>query len=160
MKKDGFSLLEVILALAILGGAMAVLGEASRMALMNAKAAKDIAHAQLLCESKLAEIMIGIITPDPVERVPFDETTTDSIDLSEPAWVYSIENEQTDELGLICVRVLVTRDLPLEQHPVQFSLVRWMPDPNYVASTQTGSNSQQSGSSGTSSTTSGGSGAR
>jgi len=49
VKNRGFSLLEVILSLAILGGAIAVLGEAARLALRNAEFTRDMARAQLLC---------------------------------------------------------------------------------------------------------------
>jgi prepilin-type N-terminal cleavage/methylation domain-containing protein len=156
MKKAGFSLLEVILALAILAGSIAVLGEASRLALKNAEAARDLARAQLLCESKLAEITSGIILAEPVSNTPFDQTTTASINPAEPAWLYSIETQQTNEEGLIAVRVTVTRDLPAVKNPVRFSLVRWLPDPNATPSTESGTNSG-SGSSGGSSSSSGGS---
>ena len=43
-KRSGFTLLEVILAMTILAGAMAVLGEVGRLALKNASAAKDLAR--------------------------------------------------------------------------------------------------------------------
>ena len=69
---DGFSILEVILALAILGGSIAVLGELASRGLHNAQVAADLAHAQLLCESKLAEITAGITFPDPVQNARFD----------------------------------------------------------------------------------------
>ena len=129
----GFTLLEVILALTILAGAMAVLGEVSRLALRNAAAARDLARAQLLAESKLAEIEAGITAPDPVENTPFD-AATESLDPGEPAWLYSISQPSIEnaEDGVISVRVTVTRDLPAGQHPVKFSLVRWLPDPNYT----------------------------
>jgi general secretion pathway protein I len=67
-KSGGFSLLEVILALAILTGAVAVLGEIVRLGIRNAQVARDTTQAQLLCESKLAEITAGIIPSDPVPR--------------------------------------------------------------------------------------------
>lgn len=133
-KQAGFSLLEVILALAILAGAVAVVGEASRLALRNAAMARDLARAQFLCETKLAEILTGIAEPDPVASAPFDATSTTSLDPNEPAWLYSIGIEQTDEDGLISVRVTVTRDVPASQNPVQFSMVRWMPDPDAASS--------------------------
>jgi type II secretion system protein I len=145
-KKAGFTLLEVILALAILAGAIVVLGEAARMALRNAGIARDLAHAQLLCESKLAEIVTGITPAESTDQTPFDETTTDSIEQDEAPWVYTIETDDTDEPGLISVRVTVTRDMPPEKHPVQFSLVRWVPDPNATSSSQN-SQSSQSGTS-------------
>jgi prepilin-type N-terminal cleavage/methylation domain-containing protein len=158
MKRDGFSLLEVILALAILAGAIAVLGEAGRQAVRNAAAARDMARAQLLCETVLSELVTGVLAPDAVEKMPFD-VESEALDPDEPAWLYSIETAETDETGLISVRVTVTRDLPPAQHPVEFSLVRWMPDPNATSSSQGNQSSQQSGSgSGGSSTSGGGSG--
>jgi len=140
MKKAGLSLLEVILALTILAASVAVLGEASRLALKNAEVARDLGRAQLLCESKLAEITSGIIAAEPVASTPFDATTYASIDANEPAWLYSIETQTTNEEGLISVRVTVTRDLPAAKHPVSFSLVRWIPDPNATSSTGSGQN--------------------
>jgi type II secretory pathway pseudopilin PulG len=151
MRRAGISLLELILALAILAGAVAVLGEASRQAMRNAAAARDVARAQALCESKLAEILAGITPAQAVAKTAFDATMTASLDPSEPAWIYTIETEATEESGLISVRVTVTRDMPVEQHPVQFSLVRWMPDPNAKSAGQNGqtgqSNSNGSGAS-------------
>ena len=143
--RAGFSLLEVILALAILAGAIAVLGEASRQALRNAEVARDLGKAQLLCESKLAEITSGLVVAEPVARAAFDTTTTASLDPTEPAWLYSIETATVDEEGLIAVRVTVTRDLPAVQRPVQFSLVRWIPDPSATSSQSSGQTTQSSG---------------
>ncbi len=156
MKRAGFSLLEVILALAILAGAVAVLGEAIRQAQRNAEVARELAKAQLLCESKLAEIAGGMITAQSVGRTPFDEATTLSVDSTEPAWLYWIETGDADEEGLISVRVTVARDLPPEKRPVQFSLVRWVPDPGASTSEEDGSStSTSSGSTSTGGTGSG-----
>ncbi len=130
-RRDGFTLLEVILALTILAGSLAVLGEVARLAMRNASAARDLARAQMLAESKLAEIQAGITTPDAVDNTPFD-TANESLDPSVPRWLFSINPEATDETGLLRVRVTVTRDLPAAQHPLKFSLVRWLPDPNYT----------------------------
>ena len=97
-KRSGFTLLEVILALAILAGAMAVLGEVNRLALRNAAAARDLARAQLLAESKLAEIQAGITSTASVDNMPFD-AATENLDSSEPGWKYSISSKATDEDG-------------------------------------------------------------
>jgi Tfp pilus assembly protein PilV len=144
-------LLEVILALAILGGSIAVLGEINRLALQNARGARDLAHAQLLAESKLAEIQAGITTTDEVDNAAFD-SSSDSPDPADPGWLYSISSQSTDEDGLISVRVTVTRDAPASQHPLKFSLVRWVKDPNYTYTPPT------SASGATSSSTSSGAG--
>jgi prepilin-type N-terminal cleavage/methylation domain-containing protein len=120
--RRGFSLLEVVLAAAILAGAIVVLGEAARHAMRNAEAARDLASAQLLCESRLAEIVSGVLPAESVQNVPIPT----GLDPTEPAWVYSVEVEQLDVEGLTAVRVTVARDLPAEKQPLQFSLVRWM----------------------------------
>ena len=151
----------MILAIAILAGSIAVLGEVSRLALRNAAMARDLTRAQMLAETKLAEIVAGITSSDPVSNASFD-TTSESLGSDEPAWLYSIESQQTDEEGLISVRVIVTRDQPSEQHPIKFSLVRWLPDPNYTytstsTSSTTTSTSTSSSTSSTSSTSSSGS---
>jgi general secretion pathway protein I len=140
MKKAGFTLLEVILALAILGGAIAVLGEISRMALRNAAITRDLAHAQMLCETVMANIVTGIIPAEATESTPIDETMTDSIDPDE-TWNYTIEINDTDEPGLISARVTVTHNAATDKHPLQFALVRWVPDPNATTSSQSGSTS-------------------
>jgi len=54
-KRNAFSILEVILALAILTGAIAVLGELGRLGFGNANAAQDLTKAQMFCERKMAE---------------------------------------------------------------------------------------------------------
>jgi general secretion pathway protein I len=126
VKNRGFSLLEVILALAILGGAIAVLGEAARLALRNAEITRDTARAQLLCEGKLSEIMAGVTSAEPIQRAVIENAASPG----EPNWLYSIERESLDDEGLVSVRVTVARDLPTEKHPVSFSLVRWIDNSN------------------------------
>jgi type II secretion system protein I len=148
VKNRAFSLLEVILALAILGGAIAVLGEAGRLALRNAEYTRDMARAQVLCESKMSEILAGVITDDPIQRA----TIEDAAGPGEPAWLYSIERDSLDDEGLESVRVTVVRDLPPQNHPVSFSLVRWIAYSKAVDTTSQDSTTQQQ-SGGTSTTT-------
>src|SRR3990167_9940511 len=88
-RRPGFSLLEVILALAILAGAVAVLGEVARHGLDTAPIARDLTYAQLLCESQLAEITSGLVQPDSVERAKVEAVS----DPSQTGWVYSVEVE-------------------------------------------------------------------
>jgi prepilin-type N-terminal cleavage/methylation domain-containing protein len=130
MKRQGFSLLEVILALAILGGAIAVLGELARQGLENTRLARDTACAQLLCESKLAELLSGMEYPEPVQQAPL---TSGDVPSQFP-WVYSIELVPTAQDGLVAVWVTVTQELPSERHPAQCTLVRWILDPGVALS--------------------------
>jgi type II secretion system protein I len=138
----GFSLLEVILALGILVGAMAVLGELARHGLDSARIARDSAMAQLLCESKLSEITAGLIRPEPASNVPFGTTSAPG----EVDWLYSIELAETADQGLISVRVSVIQDLPPEKRPVEFSVVRWILDPNVEWSDESSEESEESSS--------------
>jgi len=125
MKRPGFSLLEVILALTVLGVAVAVLGELARQGLESTRLARDTACAQLLCESKLAEILVGLEVPEPVQQAPL---TTIEVPSQFP-WVYSIEVLPTALDGLVAVSVTVSQDLAPGRRPAQCTLVRWMPDP-------------------------------
>ncbi len=122
-RRGGFSLLEVVLALAILCGSLAVLGEAIRLGLRTAQVARDTTHAQLLCESKLSEIVSSEMV-DPIQNAVFDCVVGDG----QTTWLYSVTLEQTEEEGLDLVCVTVTQDLPAEKRPVTVSLYRWVPD--------------------------------
>lgn len=129
--RGGFSLLEVILALGILGGAVAVLGEVSRSAMEHARFARDMTIAELLCETKMAEITSGMTALEAVVDEPMD--TTDDPDAVD--WLYTIEVEEIDsDTGLSAVRVTVVKDVPTEKHPAQFSLTRWIVDSSGASS--------------------------
>lgn len=119
--RRGFSLLEIILALAILTGAVAVIGELVRLGLRNAQLARDITQAQLLCESKLAEITSGMQPPMVVDGVPCEFA---------PDWLYSVQVYPLEIEGLLGVEVLVYRP-EANQSNARFHLVRWMQDPMY-----------------------------
>ena len=67
-RRGGFSLLEVILALAILVAALAVLGELVRSGVRNAQMARDLSRAQVLCESKLGEVFAGAIPAEKTSK--------------------------------------------------------------------------------------------
>jgi len=131
----GFSLLEVILALAILTGAIAVIGELVRIGTRNAEAARDLTRAQLLCESQLAEIASGLATAEAVTMSPCPD---------DQDWLYSVAVESTAETGIVAVRVTFTRNLPNQQQPLEFSMVQWMPDPATATSTDASSEGQSS----------------
>ena len=129
-KKKAFSILEVILALAILTGAIAVLGELGHFGFLNAKASQDLTRAQLLCESKMAEFTSGVTIPQTVQGVAFDTIDQDS----NIPWVYSVDMEQVpNQVGLIALRVTVSQNLPGSQRPLSFALTRWIIDPTITS---------------------------
>jgi general secretion pathway protein I len=143
-----FSLFEVILALTILTGAIAVLGELSRQGMEATRMARAATYAQLLCESKLNEIVAGIELPESVQGAPCE-------DVMDPTqtypWVYSVEVASTEEQGLIAVTVTVRQDMPEQLRPVACTLVRWMLDPNVDFSSETDTSTSSSSSSSSSS---------
>jgi len=143
----GFTLLEVILSLAILAGALAALGEVMRLADRSASTAEDETHAQILAASIMDELSAGSRELQSVPQSPL-ETGDD------PPWLYAIEMEQTQYDELVSVRVRVEQDLEARLQPAKFELVRWMPNPDYVPP-DTGDDSSTSSTTGTSSSSSG-----
>jgi general secretion pathway protein I len=123
-RRDAFTLLEVILALAILVGSLAIIGELTDQGLVGARRAATLAEAQLICESKLAEVAAGLLPATAVGPVPLE---------TDPAWNYTIAVVPQLDAGLISVQVTVAENLPPEQRPTDFTLVRWMIDPIVLA---------------------------
>jgi type II secretory pathway pseudopilin PulG len=140
--RSAFSLLEVILALSILAGAVAVLGELLRTGVRNAQTARDLTRAQMLCEEIEAEVVAGVIAPSAVSSAACDD---------DPRWLYSMACD-SDQSGLLILQITVSKDVPAEQHPAQFTLWRWMIDPNIAPESNV--NQQQTSSTAGSSTTS------
>lgn len=119
-RRRGFSLLEVMLATAILLGSAIVLGELARLGIRSGDAAEATGRAIMLCENLLAELAVGSEVSEPVTDVPV---------LHEPGWLYSIQREAAPHPGLALVRVTVRQDLPPEKKPVQCTLERWIRRP-------------------------------
>lgn len=122
--RRGLSLLEVMLALAILGGSLATLGQLVRIGAQAARVSRDSTTAQLLAESRMAEIASGIVLTDNVVQEPVDETGE---------WLISVETQPVDQQGLLAVQVLVEQDETFNSQPVTFTLTRWIIDPEVEA---------------------------
>ena len=138
-KRSGLSLLEVVLALAILGLALAAIGELMRIGSRSAEMARDLTTAQILCETKMSEIVIGLLPTTPIAEAPIQDVGMGN------DWLYAIETQMIDQAGLISIRVTVQQNPDYVSRPVSFSLVRWMIDPN-SQSTTTSSSETTSGS--------------
>ncbi len=115
------TLLEVILAIAILGGSLAVLGELVRVGTRSARAAQVLSTSQLLADSIVAEITAGITAAESTEGVVDDYGGF--------RWSYVVQIEQVDQQGLLAVAVTVRENADVSQQPVSYTLVRWMIDP-------------------------------
>lgn len=131
--RSAFSLLEVILALAILAGSMAIIGEMMRIGSESARQSIDLTQAELIADSIWAEIQAGIKTPDPVALAAYDVQLDES---SDATWLYSIDSQTTDREGLLSVLVTVVRQGG-SGIGTEFSLSGWMIDPTYQPTTTT-----------------------
>ncbi|MAV33910.1 MAG: hypothetical protein CMJ59_00495, partial [Planctomycetaceae bacterium] len=94
----GITLLEVVLSITILGSSMATISELVRVGGVSAARARDMTNAQLMCESKLNELVAGVIpiaaaTQQPVEDIGL-------VDL----WYYSVALTQLETQGLVAVQ--------------------------------------------------------
>ncbi|WP_172991941.1 type IV pilus modification PilV family protein [Lacipirellula parvula] len=136
--QQAFTLLEVILALAILGAAMAIFGEVMQLANQNALDAQAETQAQILASSVMDEILAGVIDDSPANRQPL-ETEGDV------RWVYSVSSGTATVSGVYPVIVEVEQDLEARYKPVKFRLVRWFSTtPEGNESEEETANSQQS----------------
>lgn len=122
-QQRGLSLLEVILAIAILGGALAVIGQLLRIGSRNAAMARDLTLAQLYCETKVNEILIGSILPEAISDVELDETS------AKGEWLYKIDTVGTETPGVIAVTVTVGQNPNIITRPVSYSISRLLIDP-------------------------------
>ena len=139
----GFTLLEIILALAILAGSLAALGEVMRLADRNAAAARDETQAQIIAASIMDELAAGARVLTAVTATPLEYET-------DTPWLYSVAIEQTAYKEMIAVRVLVEQDADPRVQPARFQLMRWLPNPDFIpqntgAQSSTGSSAGSSG---------------
>jgi type II secretion system protein I len=146
-EQAGFSLLEVILALAILAGSLAALGEVMRQADRNASLSGDETQAQIIASSIMDELISGYRTLAPVTRMQYDA-------FSDPPWLYSIEIASTNFTELVAVRVSVEQEIEARLQPARFELVRWLMNPDYAASSTESEDTSSESSSSSSSTSS------
>ena len=144
--RTGLSLLEVVLALSILAVSAALLAQITKQATDNGMMAQRLATAQMLCESKMSEVLAGAI---PLTASGWTSITDSG---RKGNWQYQIKTESASRPNMIGVRLSVT-DQPdsTTSNPELFFIVRWMIDPSLgldtlpQTSTATGSSSTSSG---------------
>lgn len=145
-RRIGLSLLEVMLAIAILGGAMVVLAELVRIGSRCSREARELTLAQLLCEAKLAEVAMGFVPAQAASQQPCE---------TDPNWVFTIDVQPGDQEGLLMVMVRISEAQPIGPRPLEFTLTRWMVDPSLELASPSDSTATSDGTSTTSSSTGG-----
>ena len=127
VRRPALTLLEVVIALAIFLLAMTVF---SQMLLRNGEIARDIKRQNLatrLCQSKLAEVVAGVVPLSSQGDGSFDE---------EPDYTWSLTADNGSVAGLWNVTVNVARQQTDSGNPIQCSLTQMVLDPSIVGSTQ------------------------
>jgi prepilin-type N-terminal cleavage/methylation domain-containing protein len=121
--RRGMTLLEVMLSLLVLVVALAGIAALTSLGRQAGADARDLTMGQLLCEGKMAEIAAGVTSAGNSQgRFP-----------SDPDWTFSVTSSSAGTPGLLNVRVTVTQDPATYTQPLEFVLVRWVPDPDFAA---------------------------
>jgi hypothetical protein len=119
-----------MLALAILGGALAAIGELMRIGARNAEIARDLTTAQLICESTMAEVQLGFLPMQTVGPVAVSDLQY------QQEWLYTVTVQPIDQEGLTSVLVRIEQNPEVFSRPVAFDLTRWMIDPSVAVLTE------------------------
>ncbi len=128
--RHGISLLEVVLALAILGIASAYLSQAMQLAAQNAIRAQRLTQAELVAESVMNQVIGGVIPAQPMSWTPYSSTATGSS--SSGTWNYSLAIVATEVPGMIGIQVGVQEVVPgvvVGAQPADLMVTRWIIDP-------------------------------
>mgnify|MGYP001557105615 FL=1 len=127
--RKAFSLLEMILALAILGSSLAILAQIASSGVDAAREARALVTARMICQNKLSELLLNIEagqTPTAIVEAPaesFDSASTET-------FLYSVEITPGQLDGLLSLRVTVeARGGDGTEKLAIFALDRWIIDP-------------------------------
>lgn len=126
-RRDGFTLLEMLLSLAILGGSLAVLSQIGSTGTDAAIEARELASCRVLAQSKSNEVMLDTVTT-PVSVPASPLASFDSGSINEYQYTVDVQPGMLD--GLLIVRVLVESLNPDSDRPLaRYALDRMMVDP-------------------------------
>ncbi len=130
--RRGLSLLEVVLAMAILLVSMVALGQLVGLGLDAANRSRDLTYAQMLCESKMAELVSGLVPLEPAMDMPVGQYLDQSFSAADfNEWLCTVQIEPDPmQPELLVIGVTVYRNPMDDTTPVEFTLVRLIRDPS------------------------------
>ncbi|WP_437205491.1 hypothetical protein [Planctomicrobium sp. SH664] len=111
---------EVVIAVSIFFGAMAVISQILRNGTRASVRANMGSDAIVRCERCLSEVLTGILPLESVQGVPFAD---------DPAWTYTINVVDSGTLNLLRVEAVVQHLGPDGTPNASFELVRMIRDP-------------------------------
>lgn len=118
--RGGMSLLEVMIALAIFLTATAIIGQLVSTGSQAAIGAQLKAEAARRCETVLAEALAGAL--------PLETTAGNAFE-DDPLWTWSLAVADAPVTDLLQVSASVSRQVRSGQAPLEFTLTRWVRDP-------------------------------
>ncbi|MEX0717245.1 MAG: hypothetical protein WD066_11695 [Planctomycetaceae bacterium] len=121
-ERNGLTLFEVIISLAILLGSLAVLGQLISVGSRAAVRTNMHSRATLLCQAKLADVLAGIEPLQPLADLPVDEYN--------PEWMWGLEVAPGPHPDLLAIAVTVRHVDPLRAADSTVTLYRYMRRPN------------------------------
>ncbi len=121
-RRNGLSLLEVILSIAILGGAMVMIGQLYHLGYRSALQARMRNDANIIADSKMAELAAGVL--------PLESSGNNMVE-EFPGWSYSVDLQSSLQPGLFMATVNVSYGDQSNNVPTSLSIVRFIPDPDY-----------------------------
>ncbi|OYP31115.1 hypothetical protein CGZ80_21625 [Rhodopirellula sp. MGV] len=128
-KRRAFSLLEMLLAIAILGTSLAILAQIADTGVSAAREARALVTARMICQNKLSEELLNISagqTPTPIMESMVESLDSESME----TFFYTIEIAPGQLDGLLVLRVTVeARDSEGTQRIAVYALDRWVVDP-------------------------------
>ena len=126
-RRHGFSLMEILLATALLMGCVVVLTELATIGRHHIQKAEKLAAAELICQSAMNEILTGASPVETIQRQPVDGC---------PGWIITIDVLPLNKRpGLAAMEICVGEDLGEDERAAEFTLVRWIPDPDVSGDT-------------------------
>lgn len=166
--RRGISLLEVVLALAILAMASAYLAQSMHIATENALRAESQTQAEMVAESVMSQVVSGLLSTQGVTWTPYSNPNPfgSAAAFSDPnsQWMYMVTTMSTEVQGMLCVQVGVKEIVTgqADDGKIEFYFNRWIIDPSLgldtpptTDTTSTGTGTSSTGSSSTGSTSGG-----
>ncbi len=133
--RGGFSLLEVIVATALLAASGVLLFQLASIGRRHAESIEQMSEAQLIAQSYLDEILCGL---RPVTRVEGESVA------GHPDWVWNCELDSVDGYtGVVSLTLTVRQAVEdsLDEEAIgrarSFTLVQWIADPGGLDDNQT-----------------------
>jgi hypothetical protein len=139
-----------MLALSILGVSTAILSQILQIGTDNGLRARRITQAQMLCESKMNEVVLGSVSTQSTTWAPI------TVGVANAEWFFLVETIAAEQPSLIGVVVSVSDAQSIsENRPPLARLVQWIIDPSLGMDSKSTSDPAASGTSSDSATSSG-----